>query len=65
MTPLFDVNIHVFGTDQGTGYYTVTIFDRYHPGENLIGGKTGMTNLDEAIEFAKGAVTAFMEGTSA
>lgn len=65
-TPLFDVVISVSGDDEtGTGIYTVKVIDRYHQGDDVIGQKYDMHSLDEAMEFAKGAVTAFMEGTTA
>jgi hypothetical protein len=65
-TPLFDVVISVSGDDEtGGGIYEVTIIDRYHPENDVIGRKECMHSLDDAIEFAKGAVTAFMEGTTA
>jgi hypothetical protein len=59
-TPLFAVIIDVAGTDEGTGVYDVTVVDRYHDDvDTVIGEKTDMRSLDEAMEFAKGAVTAF------
>lgn len=73
-TPLFDVVISVSGDDEtGSGIYDVTIIDRYHEtrsGANwhlsdVIGQKTDLHSLDDAMEFAKGAVTAFMKGTTA
>lgn len=64
--PLFDVIITAYG-DNDTGHvsHTVRIVGRYqkHDGE-LIGQKYDCT-LDQAIEFARGAVTAFLEGTEA
>ncbi|GJJ20066.1 hypothetical protein [Mycolicibacterium mageritense] len=64
--PLFDVTIAVSGNDDtGTGIYDVTIVDRYHKRGDIIGEKRDLTSLDDAIVFAKGAVTAFMQGTPA
>jgi hypothetical protein len=61
--PLFDVILHVFGdTETGAGIYDVSIIDRYHKRGDII-GQTEANSLDEALEFARGAVTAFMEGT--
>lgn len=65
-TPLFGVIISVDGDDDtGEGIYDVQIVDRYNDFGDVIGEKTNMRSLDEAMEFAKGAVTAFMEGTTA
>jgi len=64
--PLFDVVISVSGNDAGAGVYDVTIIDRYHgKKDDWIGRKSDMSSLDEAMEFAKGSVTAFLEGTRA
>lgn len=64
--PLFDVIISVEGDDDtGAGIYSVQIVDRYHKRGDIIGHKSGLLNLDEAMAFAKGAVTAFTEGTEA
>lgn len=63
--PLFDVVIHVSGTDEGTGLYDVEIIDRYHKTADVIGRLTNLTSLDDAIGFAKGTVTAFMQGAQA
>lgn len=64
ISSLFAVIINVDGNDEtGCGIYDVRIVDRYsHPG-HILGEKTNLDSLDEAIEFAKGAVTAFMSGT--
>lgn len=64
-TPLFDVVISVSGLHDGTGSYDVTIVDRYHPGTDVIGQKHDMRSLDDAMAFARGAVWAFMKGTTA
>lgn len=67
--PLFDVVLNVFGdTNTGGGIYDVTIVDRYDapghtPGDVI--GRHEATSLDDAMTFARGAVTAFMEGTQA
>jgi hypothetical protein len=64
-TPLFSVIINVDGDDEtGCGIYEVHIVDRYHEDlvDKVIGAKTNMSSLDEAMQFAKGAVTAFMSG---
>ena len=64
--PLFDVTISVFRDEAtGEGVYDVLIIDRYHKVAEQIGQKYDMSSLDEAIEFAKGGVTAFMQGTAA
>lgn len=65
--PLFDVVIHVSGTDEGTGLYDVEIIDRYHKTADVIGrvAVADLTSLDDAIGFAKGTVTAFMQGAQA
>lgn len=61
ISSLFAVIINVDGNDEtGCGIYDVRIVDRYsHPG-HILGEKTNLDSLNEAIEFAKGAVTAFM-----
>lgn len=65
-TPLFDVIISVQGDDEtGGGIYTVQIIDRYHKHTKVVDEKREMTSLNDALAFAKGAVTAFMEGTQA
>ena len=70
-TQLFDVLISVSGDNNtGTGIYDVFIIDKYHAGNDdtyfsVVGQKSNLTSLDQAIEFAKVAVTAFMEGTAA
>ena len=65
-TPIFDVILSVSG-DRFTGEHCtdVKIVGRYkqHDGE-LVGQKECRT-LDEALEYAKGAVTAFLKGTEA
>ncbi|WP_431231472.1 hypothetical protein ACQ856_18090 [Mycolicibacterium psychrotolerans] len=66
---LFDVVLEVSGdTETGGGLYDVTITDRYDgPGHTpgAIIGRHEARNLDDALAFARGAVTAFMEGTQA
>lgn len=67
--PLFDVVLNVFGdTNTGGGVYDVTIVDRYDaPGHTLgdVIGRHEASSFDDAMAFARGAVTAFMEGTQA
>lgn len=63
--PLFDVVLAVSGTDTGGGLYDVQIIDRYHKASVIIGEKSDIPTLNEAIEFARGAVSAFMKGTTA
>lgn len=64
--PLFDVILHVEGEDEtGTGIYSVEIVDRFHKRGDIIGHKSNLLSLDEAMAFAKGAVTEFMKGTEA
>lgn len=69
-TALFDIVIAVTG-DQETGAYGMTgvLVDRYHTDEfddgNIIGESEEFQRLDDVIAWAKGAVTAFMEGTNA
>jgi len=64
--PLVDVTISVFRDEAtGEGVYDVLIIDRYSKVGEQIGQKYDMSSLDEAIEFATGAVTAFMQGTAA
>lgn len=63
--PLFDVVLHVYGDPEtGTGLYDVDIIDRHRNRGEVI-GQHQANSLDDAITFAKGAVTAFMEGTEA
>jgi hypothetical protein len=67
-TPLFDVVISVYGDENtGSGIYDVFVIDKYHggPGDTpwVVGHQSNLTSLDQSIQFAKGAVTAFMEGT--
>ena len=66
-TPLFDVIISVYGDkDTGGGIYDVFIIDKYHGIDPwVMAHQSNMTSLDQAMQFAKGAVTAFMEGTKA
>jgi hypothetical protein len=64
-TSLFSVIINVDGDDEtGRAIYEVHIVDRYHEDlvDKIIGAKINMHSLDEAMQFAKGAVTAFMSG---
>lgn len=63
--PLFDVVISVSGDEEsGTLTYDVRIVDTRDDSSRLIGRATSpMTSLDEAMRFAKGAVSAFIEGT--
>jgi hypothetical protein len=68
-TPLFDVVISVYGDEStGTGIYDVFIIDKYHggPGDTpwVVAHQSNLTSLDQSMQFAKGAVTAFMEGTA-
>lgn len=69
LTPLFDVVISVSGDDDtGGGVYDVTIVDRYDtpghtPGDII--GRHEAHNLADAMQFARGAVTAFMKETQA
>jgi hypothetical protein len=63
---LFDVIISVSG-DPVTrhAFYEVTVIDKYNFPGGEIGRKADMTSLDDAMEFAKGCVTAFLQGTEA
>jgi len=64
--PLVDVTISVFRDEAtGEGVYDVLIIDRYSKVGEQIGQKYDMSSLDEAIEFARDAVTAFMQDTAA
>lgn len=64
--PLFDVVLAVHGDDDtGTGIYDVRIIDRYRDSGSLIGHKSDLTSLDEAMQFARGAVSAFMRSADA
>lgn len=60
--PLFDVIISV-ESDDGAGVYKVNVVDRYHQSNDIIGHKSEMGSLDEAITFAKGVVTTFLHST--
>lgn len=68
MQPLFDVVLSTLG-DSETGEFIIAVevvktLDPHNP--ESLGGKEfeGPGALDSAIEWAKGAVTAFMEGQS-
>lgn len=66
---LFDVVLEVSGdSETGGGVYDVKIVDRYdapgHTPGDIIGQHEAL-NLADAMEFARGAVTAFMKGTQA
>ncbi|WAB10153.1 hypothetical protein SEA_GRAVAILLIA_44 [Mycobacterium phage Gravaillia] len=66
---LFDVVLEVSGDPAtGGGIYDVSVVDRYDapghtPGDVI--GRHEAHNLADAMEFAWGAVTAFMKGTTA
>jgi hypothetical protein len=64
--PMFDVTITAcFDTETGKGSHDVRVVGRYKARDGeLIGVKQDCT-LDEAIDYAKGLVTAFMAGTEA
>ena len=65
-TPLFEVKITAYGDpDTGAVGHCVLITGRYkqHDGKDI--GHLHDCTLDEAIEYAKGAVTTFLEGTEA
>ena len=65
-TPLFEVKITAYGdTETGAGSNCVHIIGRHgkHDGEQV--GELHDCTLDEAIEFTRGSVTAFMKGTQA
>jgi hypothetical protein len=68
MDRLFDVTLEVSGNpDTGECFYNVVILDRYNqdgPFPRVI-GTSQAESLDAAMEFARGAVTAFLQGTAA
>lgn len=68
-TPLFDVVLQNAGdAETGEIFITVVIVDRYHDGPDIgkvIGESDEFDKLDDALEWARRAVTAFMKGTDA
>lgn len=67
-TPLFDVVIQNAGdAETGEMFITVQLIDRYHDGPDIgkVIGEAECDSLDAALEWARGAVTAFMKGTEA
>lgn len=67
-TPLFDVVLCNTADEKGKLVIVVKLIDRYHDGPDvpkLIGESPEFRSIDDAIEWARRAVTAFMEGTQA
>ena len=58
--PLFDVIIHTAHED-GRPRFSATVIDLYHPEPWNIPGSPIFDDLEGAIGWARGAVTAFME----
>lgn len=65
--PLFDVTITVEGDDDtGAGIYGVIVVDRYkNKLGTIVDTKSDMSSLDQAMTFAKTAVSAFLKDTRA
>ena len=67
-TPLFDVVLENAADDAGQLVITAKVIDRYHDDERdgaTIGTSPEYRTIDDAIQWARGAVTAFLEGTQA
>jgi D-aminopeptidase len=68
MDHLFDVTLSTYG-DAETGEFKITaeVVGMYNFPGGVVGGQefTGAGALDAAVEWAKGAVAAFMKGTKA
>jgi hypothetical protein len=67
MQRLFDVTIGTFGDSDSDAFeFDVRITDRrpYFDGRAIDAG-SGFAHLVDAIDYARGAVTAFMHGTEA
>ena len=58
--PLFDVIIHT-SHDDGQPRFAVTLVDRFLAEPLDIPGSPEYSDLEDAISWARGAVTAFME----
>lgn len=71
MDHLFDVTLSNYGNSEtGEFAFRVEVVDTYNQGvggRRVLGAQefTGTNALDEAVEWTKGAVTAFMRGTQA
>jgi hypothetical protein len=65
MESLFDVMITACGTQTGEFAHKVRIVNRYKQNDGALIGQRDCRTLEEALEFARGTVTAFMEGTRA
>jgi hypothetical protein len=66
MRALFDVTITSFGDDEtGEFYFSARIIDRRPATDGALIGQQDAPTLNTAIAYARGAVTAFMEGTQA
>lgn len=66
--PLFDVLLEMYVNEEtgtGVGFYDVSVIDRYNENGKIVGYKTELVGVDDAMEFAREAVSDFLRETRA